>query len=282
MPRKLPQLITVKSDAVIKMFFDFYVLNEIWFKLVAKDVIYGYKTDTIIPFRRESVLNEAFLEICEKLKFLMVNSLEWSVRRECRHFNIYGPLGTLISRKSLKKLMIKAISHNDQKDIKKIKEEINARKQHNSFIKKNKPWSKCSLEAIREAFMMEGWDSEFGGVKWGEGTNYLIKLKESKSIKDDIFYIDRIFDLQHNNGFILNKTCFEALENLCLIDLNPKIKTIHSHVDDYCLLDARFELSIEILSSFCSPKVKKLYQSNKHLLQGNFEKYYIGEKINTR
>ena len=124
MPRKLPQLITVKSDAVIKMFFDFYVLNEIWFKLVAKDVIYGYKTDTIIPFRRESVLNEAFLEICEKLKFLMVNSLEWSVRRECRHFNIYGPLGTLISRKSLKKLMIKAISHNDQKDIKKIKEQI--------------------------------------------------------------------------------------------------------------------------------------------------------------
>lgn len=98
---------------------------------------------------------------------------------------------------------------------------------------------------------------EYGGKRWGKATELLIKLKESKSIKDDIFFIDQIFDLQHNTGFILNKGPFITLENH---SVNIKDSTWKRP------LDIRFKYSPYDMLKWCSFEVRHLYITNLNYL----------------
>jgi hypothetical protein len=49
------------------------------------------------------------------------------------------------------------------------------------------------------------WNSFYGGKKWAKACKMWFELYNSKTIKDDIFIIDKIFDLQHNTGIIFSK-----------------------------------------------------------------------------
>ena len=218
---------TVKKFRTI--FIDFYAQNHIWFKTVGSSQ-YGYKLEKIIPAPKEKKIDETFSTTVSMIKKLVIESLEDSVRSEIRHFQ-------------------DCFDHNLFKE--KIKLSLNVGQSSN-------------LEKIRLAFSYHKyWDRQYGGKRWAEATKYLISLKNSKNIKDDIYFIDRIFDLQHNTGFILNKTNFTHLEDRAFRlkktpGANPK-SSINA-------LNFRFRASLEDLIDNSSITTKKLYFANKNYI----------------
>lgn len=92
--------------------------------------------------------------------------------------------------------------------------------------KKKTPFS-LDLVEIESIFNKKIWDDDYGGKHWGKATRALIEAKEAfsdKNLEQMIFYVDYIFDLQHNNGFILDKTNFRNIET----DLDNKRYDIKS------------------------------------------------------
>lgn len=56
--------------------------------------------------------------------------------------------------------------------------------------------------------MMDIWHDFFGGVAWKVACDLYLKLEKAYTnynIKDMVYYLDRIFDHEHNTGSILNK-----------------------------------------------------------------------------
>jgi hypothetical protein len=49
------------------------------------------------------------------------------------------------------------------------------------------------------------WNCYYGGRKWAKACKMWFELYNSKTLKNDIFIIDKIFDLQHNTGIIFSK-----------------------------------------------------------------------------
>jgi len=76
-----------------------------------------------------------------------------------------------------------------------------------------------SLETIAEIFSKDVWSHGFGGKSWSRATHKLIEAKKvlaSNDTKEMIVMVDSIFDIHHNNGFVLNKTNFEVLHKIIL------------------------------------------------------------------
>jgi len=163
-----------KIPRIINTFFDFYCLYELWYKTVGGQ-FYKNAVPQILPWRKEEIIDKAFTDLVNSLKRLVIENLQRTVTLEAKHYNSYGPCNT-----------------------------------HTYAIFRQHPHD---LGLISKMFYEKNWSSEYGGKKWGIATDALIGLIQSRSIKDDVYWIDRIFDLQHNNGFILNKTIFKALED---------------------------------------------------------------------
>lgn len=229
----------LKYNQTLKLFFDFYVINEIWFKTIGLEQ-FGYALTKIIPYNKEKKIDEVFNLRISEMKERVIHCLETSVRGEIKHFNTEGPLGRHFYVNLNDKYLIYA---------------------KNLIKKYGKNKSKWPLDKIYEGFYLKGWNSDFGGKRWAKGTKFLIKLKDSKNIKDDIFLIDRIFDLYHNTGFMLNKTYFKYLDYLFHEDIKKKYKIRQSNP-----LNFRFKAKIDQMVNFCSTEVYKIYMANKNYL----------------
>lgn len=229
----------LKYNQTLKLFFDFYVINEIWFKTIGLEQ-FGYTLTKIIPYNKEKKIDEIFNLKISEMKERIINCLEISVRGEIRHFNQQGPIGTHFYLNLADKYIIQA---------KNLIEKYGGNK------------SKWPLDKIYEGFYIKGWNSDFGGKRWAKGTKLLIQLKNSKNVKDDIFLIDRIFDLQHNTGFILNKTYFKYLDYYFPENVKKENKI-------RCLnpLNFRFKAKIEDMAKLTSSEVYKIYMANKNYL----------------
>ena len=94
--------------------------------------------------------------------------------------------------------------------------------------RKKTPFS-LDLVEIESIFHKSIWEDQYGGKHWGTATKTLIEAKKAFADKDlgQMFYVDHIFDLQHNQGFILNKTNFRYIE----IDLHRRCYYIKSIKD---------------------------------------------------
>lgn len=223
-----------KKNEVLMLFFDFYILNEIWFKTIGMTE-YNYQLNKILPYNKERIIDCTFKNILNELKNRIILALDKSVRGEIGHMRVHGPW----------------VSCNPKN------------KKHFVWYRKNKYYYKLygyyaplwSLEAIQESFNRKGWTKWYGGKKWALATQYLIDLKNSKDIKNDIYIIDRIFDLQHNTGFILNKTEFKCLSKYNKI-INKRIFP----------LNLRFNSTIEEMVKYGSDKVYKIFMANKNYL----------------
>jgi len=91
-----------------------------------------------------------------------------------------------------------------------------------AILKSGVTWDDISL-----AYNKIGWGgSAFGGPKWGEGTDSLIKLAAQTNegnIEDMASVIDHIYDLEHNGGALLNKGGMYVSPS----DLDRRAKTTH-------------------------------------------------------
>jgi hypothetical protein len=219
----------LSKRVLLRLFFDFYVLNELWFKTIGA-AQYGYNTIKILPHKKEEAIDTTFNEIVQILKANVIEALERSVRNEIKHFHGCGPDGDYYRSAEM-------------------------------FIERygDRGLHKKSLDVIEKAFSLRGWSSSYGGKRWAQGTYWLQQLINSKTIKDDVFIIDRIFDLQHNSGFILNKTNF--------VRLSVGIKK--TSWDEYYgakPLNLRFKSTPEKMTEYCSNYIKKLWFANKNYI----------------
>jgi hypothetical protein len=55
------------------------------------------------------------------------------------------------------------------------------------------------------------WTRYYGGEAWAKATEELVNLKNVKTTKDKVYWIDRVMHLHHNTGHILNKTRFRCI-----------------------------------------------------------------------
>ena len=242
------------DDGLIALFFDFYSLNEIWFRTVGA-AQYGYPVTKILPFNKERAIDETFKAKVAELKKEVLRALEHSVRGEVRHW-------------------VENTSHDRGEKLDKyynsIKSSSNYHKACNAvgikFRSTQNILMSLPLSSISKLFHADCWHSGYGGKKWAAGADALISLMGSTSFKDDIFFLDRIFDLQHNNGFILNKTTFAALEDesrLMVTSYKPKrAKKMRQRKRWLSVLDFRFKANLKQLVENASHYTKAIHQAN--------------------
>lgn len=224
------------EKVLLRSFFNLYSINEIWFKTVGA-TSYGYTSSVILPHKKESKINDLFQQIVEGFKHNLVRALEWSVRKEIKHWNN----ATFYSHKDFK-----------------IGEAI--RKKN-----KGKRLRDFPLEEIARLFSLKCWEPEYGGSRWAKATKLLVRLKASKMLRDDIFLIDQILDLQHNTGHILNKTGFTCLsERRCYRQPSAGQKRFVGWA-----LAFRNRAKLEEMVKFASNEVRRVFMANKRWIEQN-------------
>ena len=62
------------------------------------------------------------------------------------------------------------------------------------------------MDVARYSFYNDVWAPDYGGPKWGKGVDVWMNLITAHSPKELYLAIDAVFDLQHNNGVLLNKS----------------------------------------------------------------------------
>src|ERR1700722_11715551 len=142
----------LKYNQIIKLFFDFYVINELWFRTIGQKE-FGYVETKIIPYNKEKKIEEIFRNRVNEMKDRVIFCLEKSVRGEIKHFNYFGPDGASYRHK-----------FSPEKHILKAKRMI---------VKYGNRKAQWPLEAIHEAFLIKYWDEVYGGKPWAKATEYL-------------------------------------------------------------------------------------------------------------
>lgn len=205
----------LKSNLVIPLFFDFYLLTSLDFYIGKNGLIINH-------YKKREKISDEYEKCVEKLYPAVRDSLEWSVRGEIRHFEDCC-----------------CVNHDSV---------------FREFYKFSRyKLSKLKLETIKDLFEYGVWESDYGGETWAVATGFL--LENPRTIQEKTYWMDRVFDHQHNNGFILNKTEFEELEYSYGSD------EVYSNY-----LDFRRNAKMIKLSKFSSKSIRKLLLANKNLL----------------
>lgn len=133
-------------------------------------------------------------------------------------------------------------------------------------VYRKRSWE-VSLGIIYEGFQTTFWELDYGGTSWAEGTKFLLDLPKTYSEK--IIWVDRVFDLQHNTGHMLNKTVFHVISE----DTYSYPKFLHEEVPrdeadmDYdSPLDYKAVHPVGHLLCYVSDKVYRICKSNLHHL----------------
>ncbi len=176
----------LSGERLVRAFYNFYVLNELYFNLAGGLEEYGYARSIFISGRAEEKIKETALRDIPAFYLAVVDALERSVRSEIR----YGLKWK--KDENLKKAILKAGL---------------SLKAFKSYRRHNIP-----LDVAKFLFSQEYlYESGYGGLLWAKATEALIEAKKARTYSEMVYHTDRILDMQHNNGFLLDKTEFEVL-----------------------------------------------------------------------
>ena len=247
------------SSRVVKMFYDFYAIDYVYHYIVnGNKIINRCKYDKIVSTRENIVLE--FAKMIEK-------ELEYSVRREaayCFPSDLFTPQEYYDDEKNRYKIWwgSEAIDASVYVNFMTCYSLTNK-----DMCKKKMTYEHVDLSLLVSAFAFDEkntsydcdmWESCYGGELWANATRLLIELK--KLLKLNNVYdklaltIDAILDLQHNNGFIMNKTGFGVLSGTKLCEWDGYKDDI-----EFNHLDNRYNLkSIDDYKPYCSTKVRNL------------------------
>lgn len=239
-------------DSLMASFFDFYALNLL-------DFFAGEKT--LNHSSRAERITNRYAEVTEELYQKIYRALTYSVVREFRHFREETYLPESISGKKTRKT-------ERYKELEEMSNKIRIafiRGYHDkAFLRTNEcmitRYSGLSLMMIHEAFTKYYWCDKFGGRSWGKATALLLDLPRTTEQKQ--IWIDRVLDLQHNTGHILNKTDFYVLSQpkKCHRQFEPK-KNKRSPLNY-----RRYAERISDLIRYSSPSVRKLAIANMNYI----------------
>lgn len=232
---------TKQKDAA-RMFFDFYSLSLLRFFAGEKTLNHECRVERIERYYTQTV--EAFYEDIR-------NALYYSVLREFRHFSDRTEYERTkkrkINRAEANALSMKLDTLYDKNVLDKV-----------LAGERRKELEGINLQLIADGFNKVKWHSLYGGKKWGKAAVFL--LQKPKTTEQKELWIDRVLDLQHNCGHILNKTKFTVLSQRNKV-YNPVTKGKRS-----ILNHRRYARTIRELSKHASFQTQKLVNVNLNLL----------------
>lgn len=127
---------------------------------------------------------------------------------------------------------------------------------------RQKIFSSSSTRKLKKAFIVfsdyKKWCDEYGGKLWANAAE--LALQYPQSTKDKVLWLDRLFDMQHNTGHLLNKTDFKVLER----KRAAFGKVLNQKPNPIKMLNFRYKANLKQLSCFSSKKVKGLLFANKN------------------
>lgn len=104
------------------------------------------------------------------------------------------------------------------------------------------------------------WSDNYGGMPWANAAKALSELKNVKTISDKVYWVDKVMDLHHNSGHILNKTEFRCLS----LHVKENVfdgKFFGNYLDFRAECKTIFDMLV-----FCSSKVRNLIIPRKQIL----------------
>jgi len=176
-------------------FFDFYSIIELYLRCGGfRDIGYqGY--NTFVSFGIEERICRTYEQIVDHFYDEIYEALVTSLRSELYHYPSqckYQP------DKDIEVLRKHGITKEMTKSAKKFPE--------------RKPWVAYII------FSLPGWycnpgstAASYGGKKWARGAKLLMDARSIRTRMDKIYWIDRVLDLYHNGGHMINKTKYRTL-----------------------------------------------------------------------
>lgn len=175
----------MKLPKVTRNFFDFYSINELYLRCGGfRDI--GYDDYPVfVSHRIEVAIREAYEETVNSFYAEVYAALVASIKSELQHYPC-------------------SCSHDATFKF----EKLGISKQH---IRSAKAHPSVYPELAHMIFTVPKWSAYYGGKKWAKGTQLLLDSKNVKTLSDKVYWIDRVLDLYHNCGHMLNKTKFRVL-----------------------------------------------------------------------
>lgn len=231
---------------VLKTFFDFYVIT-------ALDVFCG--ESTLNHANKARRITETSVKIVDELYEMVLKALQYAVLREFRHLNknaSFGRSAKLIKLSRSINILFKTNKNGLFEEYEDLPEKYSYQ---SKFLKQafDLPL-KWTFEEIANSFKKCSWDHQYGGNRWAKAARMLLILPQDHNQK--ILWIDRVLDLYHNNGHLLNKSMVAVLSKPRAIGIIPrKRKSALNYRKDAQTLSE--------LAFFGSTKVKNLLIANK-------------------
>lgn len=237
------------SSLITTMFFDFYMLNLLRDFANRKNMIYFHSKQYRIDEMTEIATDHFFDEVYWALYYSCVREF-----RHCRSESDIdfskeeGRVMDTVKRYLAKYKSARTIDENYR--------------EVGGHFEKILEVNNVSLSAIYESFKLDHlWHSGYGGRLWADGCSFLLKLPKNHSEK--VIWIDRVLDLYHNNGPLLDKTVFGNLfDGFDAYEFLPDSKA--GKYND-CALDFRAEASLPELKACCSRRVRNLVTANQRI-----------------
>jgi len=254
----------IETKNIPTYFWDFYALNLIYLKsgclALDREINTAYED---YPNKLSGVRDPYFTRV-RKLFPAVMNALDRSCRCEARHA-FRGP-GRTSEKFHWDNLHEKSPLHN---------------------FRKKSAWT-VSMNVICRVFNCDNdnvWEDSYGGELWADGAQLYMDLEPQLNkfnVSEWAIAIDRIFDLKHNGGVLLNKTEFALVSDRMLND-RARIKDL-SEFWDYA--DSMSQDVIELLHNY-SPNAamfKKIVaaRAKKARLLENKSKKSINKKSLTK
>lgn len=231
---------------VLKTFFDFYVIT-------ALDVFCG--ESTLNHANKARRISETSIKIVDELYEMVLKALQYSVLREFRHLNSKGFRGRSTRLKKISRsinVLFKANKNGFFEEYDDLPEKY--RFQFKFLQQAYELPLQWTFEEIADSFKAGSWDHQYGGARWAKAAKMLLMLPKDHNQK--VIWVDRVLDLYHNNGHLLNKSMVSILSKPRTIGVIPrKRKSALNYRKDAQTLSE--------LAFFGSTKVKNLLIANK-------------------
>lgn len=239
---------TKHSKKVLKTFFDFYLIT-------ALDTFCGEKT--LNHANKARKISETCTDVVDRLYEMILDSLKYAVVREFRHYSSQVTIGNRKQKFITIASKIKRLFGLSKNAILDRSYEIQNRFIYQRrFLNWVKELKEIDFAELAQEFNNGHWYREYGGKKWGKAAELLTKLPQTHSEK--VLWTDKVLDLYHNNGHLLNKSMVSVLS---------KPKTVGLYGDrrrnKTALNYRRYAQTLTELSAFSSVHVRNLFIANK-------------------
>lgn len=198
----MPKQSDVIPEEPVYAFFDFYAMYELYLRVGGYRDIGYEKYDTFVCERAYNLIKEKYEEVVDTFFRRIYDALEESVAAEIRHFP---------------RRCSHCIALNEFYP--QLREKSGFSNDHFDEAKKH---PEKHPEVVWAMFYYPLWSCCYGGKKWAAAAKLLVESRNLKTRHDKVGWCDRVLDLYHNTGHLLNKTEFSCLSDSCVLTKKGK------------------------------------------------------------